>query len=235
MFPVGFRFDTKLHARYNEELEDLNNVIQIKVRRLLDRNPSLDEDELVQIGRCVLMVCLSSYDQSRGKPLKVFFGFVLDNHYRDHIASLYSPTRCPRTWVREEDGGGWVERPVPVASAEAITLDSVESPDDVEGDMGDKLTNARRQAIVDRLRKRITPRQLRVLNALIEPGPEVFATALYRQGSYHYNKTHIAEALGMTPSQLEYVAGQLKNEVEKVLDERADIGSWGTPMFDGGA
>lgn len=219
MFPRGFEFRDNLHARYFEALEEHGGLIHIKANRLLERQPSLDFDELIQIGRCILMVCLQTFDKSRGKPLHVYFGYVLDNIYRDHVANIYSPTRCPRGWVREDVG--WTSKPMPAVFTDAMMLDEVVGDDDVHANVEAREEDERRAIRLSQLKQKLKPHQRRVLDALIEPTREVFSIARMEQGNYHFNKTHIAKALGMTHPQVEYAVAQIRRAVVEVAQENS--------------
>lgn len=220
MFPRGFHFPDNLHARFVETYDMNGGLISVKVRRLMERHPDLDIDELTQIGRCIMMICLQSYDKSRGKAFHVYFGFVLDNVFRDHVAGIYSSTRCPKAWVRDHATNDWMEVSVPAVFTDAHLLDAHEGEDDVEENVETKLRSVKQQKLLDRVRRKLNKRQCLVLDAIVDPPAAALVIAKEEQGNYHFNKTHIAKVLGITPPQMEYAVSQIRHAIDEVADER---------------
>jgi len=176
--------------------------------------PDGDVDDLMQEGRCALLAALPGYDPSRGRPLHVYLGGVLDNCYGKILRDVLAQKRTPHIDEWDEDRGEWTSVPCPTIPVDPADIHTAA----YDVDMEENLARSERVAeITDRLYARLSDIQCHILDCYLSPEPELYFTARNLSGQYMPNIRHIAMFLEVPVTTVEYGVKKIRAEAARII------------------
>lgn len=213
--PDSFQCDPVLARLYTETEPKIAAFIRRKAKRWSHRIPGSegDVDDLVQEGRCAVMVALPKFDPNT-RPLTVYMGAVLDKCYAKILRDVLAQKRTPHIDEWDVELETWRTVPCPTIPVDPTTIQAM-STTDVEGEL---IRGQMVAQITDLLYDRLTDIQAHVLDCYLSPEPELYFTARNLSGQYTPNVRHIAMFLKVPVTQVEYAVKKIRAEARAIIE-----------------